>query len=84
MIQARYNGSFQRSQGRGNPNLKPEIKTEAEFGTDLEFFNRFTINATYYTNETKDLLVDVPLNGSSTYGSIYDNYNTKQRDRDRI
>jgi hypothetical protein len=29
-----------RSQGRGNPNLKPEIKTEAEFGTDLEFFNR--------------------------------------------
>jgi TonB-linked SusC/RagA family outer membrane protein len=73
-----YNGSFQRSQGRGNPNLKPEIKTEAEFGTDLEFFNRFTINATYYTNETKDLLVDVPLNGSSTYGSIYGNFATIQ------
>jgi hypothetical protein len=38
--------------GSGNLNLKPEIKTETEFGADLEFFRRFTINATYYTNET--------------------------------
>jgi hypothetical protein len=41
--------------GSGNLNLKPEIKTETEFGADLEFFRRFTINATYYTNETTRL-----------------------------
>jgi hypothetical protein len=44
-------------------NLKPEIKSEFELGTDLHFFKVLTINATYYSNETKDLLVQVPLNG---------------------
>ncbi|MFV8270595.1 SusC/RagA family TonB-linked outer membrane protein [Flavobacterium sp. GT2N3] len=73
-----YNGSFQRSATGGNPNLKPEIKTEFEVGTDLEFFNRIKLNATYYTNETKDLLVDVPLNGSSTFSSLYGNFATIQ------
>jgi TonB-linked SusC/RagA family outer membrane protein len=71
-----YNGSFQRSATGGNPNLKPEIKTEFEVGADLEFFNNVKINATYYSNETKDLLVDVPLNGSSTFGSLYGNFAT--------
>ena len=73
-----YNGSFQRSATGGNPNLKPEIKTEFEVGTDLEFFNRIKLNATYYTNETKDLLVDVPLNGSSTFSTLYGNFATIQ------
>ncbi|MGO4906110.1 SusC/RagA family TonB-linked outer membrane protein [Flavobacterium sp. W20_MBD1_R3] len=73
-----YNGSFQRSATGGNPNLKPEIKTEFEIGTDLEFFNRIKLNATYYTNETKDLLVDVPLNGSSTFSTLYGNFATIQ------
>ena len=73
-----YNGSFQQSGTKGNPNLKPEIKTEIEFGADLEFFSRIKLTATYYTNETKDLLVDVPLNGSSTFSSIYGNFATIQ------
>jgi len=73
-----YAGSFQRSAAGGNPNLKPEIKTEFEFGADLEFFRKIKINATYYTNETKNLLVDVPLNGSSTFSSIYGNFATIQ------
>ncbi len=73
-----YNGSFQRSATGGNPNLKPEIKTEFEVGADLEFFKRINLNLTYYTNETKDLLVDVPLNGSSTYSSLYGNFATIQ------
>lgn len=42
-----------------------------EVGLDLQFFKALTINATYYSNETKDLLVNVPLNGSSTYSSLY-------------
>jgi TonB-linked SusC/RagA family outer membrane protein len=73
-----YNGSFQQSGTRGNPNLKPEIKTEFEIGTDIEFFSALQINATFYTNKTKDLLVDVPLNGSSTFSGVYGNFATIQ------
>ena len=73
-----YNGSFQQAGTGGNKNLKPEIKTEFEIGTDLQLFKRITLNATYYSNETKDLLVDVPLNGSSTYSSLYGNFATIQ------
>ena len=73
-----YNGSFQQSGTRGNPNLKPEIKTEMEFGTDLELLKKIKLTATYYTNETKDLLVNVPLNGSSTFNSAYGNSATIQ------
>jgi TonB-linked SusC/RagA family outer membrane protein len=73
-----YNGSFQQAGTGGNKNLKPEIKTEFELGADLQFFKRVTLNATYYSNETKDLLVDVPLNGSSTYSSLYGNFATIQ------
>jgi hypothetical protein len=32
--------SFSEISWKEEPNLKPEIKTEAEFGADLEFFNR--------------------------------------------
>jgi TonB-linked SusC/RagA family outer membrane protein len=73
-----YNGSFQQSGTRGNPNLKPEIKTEIELGTDLELFRKIKLTATYYSNETKDLLVNVPLNGSSTFNYAYGNSATIQ------
>jgi TonB-linked SusC/RagA family outer membrane protein len=73
-----YAGSLQQAAAGGNLNLKPEIKTEIEIGTDLQFFKRLTLNATYYSNETSDLLVSVPLNGSSTFSSLYGNYATIQ------
>jgi TonB-linked SusC/RagA family outer membrane protein len=73
-----YSGSFSQSDTGGNPNLKPEIKTEYEVGLDLQFFKRLNISATYYTNETKDLLVNVPLNGSSSFNQIYGNFATIQ------
>ena len=73
-----YNGSFQQAGTGGNKNLKPEIKTEFEIGTDLQFFKALSINATFYSNETKDLLVNVPLNGSSTYSTLYGNFATIQ------
>jgi TonB-linked SusC/RagA family outer membrane protein len=71
-----YAGSFQRSGSAGNENLKPEIKTEFEIGSDLQLFKRINLNATYYSNKTEDLLVNVPLNGSSTYNGILGNYAT--------
>ena len=69
-----YAGSFQQSNNGGNKKLKPEVKTEIEIGTDLEFFNRLKITATYYSNNTKDLLINKPLAGSSTYTNIYGNF----------
>ena len=69
-----YAGSFQQSNSGGNLNLKPELKTEIEIGTDLEFYNRLKLSATYYTNNTKDLLISAPLSGSSTFTSLYGNY----------
>lgn len=69
-----YSGSFQQSNSGGNLNLKPELKTEIEIGTDLEFYNRLKLSATYYTNNTKDLLISAPLSGSSTFTSLYGNY----------
>lgn len=71
-----YAGSFQQAASRGNENLKPEIKTEFEIGTDLQLFKRVTLNATFYSNKTEDLLVNVPLNGSSTFSSMYGNFAT--------
>jgi TonB-linked SusC/RagA family outer membrane protein len=69
-----YAGSFSQAGAGGNDKLKPEIKTEYEAGIDLQFYNRININATYYTNETNDLLVNVPLNGSSSFTSLYGNF----------
>ncbi len=52
----------------GNPNLKPEITSEFEIGTDLRFFNnRLGIDFTYYNKITTDLIYPVPLAYSSGY-----------------
>lgn len=73
-----YNGSFQQSNDGGNINLKPEIKTEKEIGLDFKLFKRITFSGTYYSNETKDLLINKKLPGSSTFTSIYGNFATIQ------
>jgi TonB-linked SusC/RagA family outer membrane protein len=73
-----YSGSFQHSTNGGNINLRPEVKTEIEFGLDFKLFQRLKLSTTYYTNETKDLLIDKALAGSSTFTSIYGNFATIQ------
>ncbi len=46
----------------GNPNVLPERQKEFEVGTDLGFFNgRFGLEATYYVQNTEDLLLNVEL-----------------------
>ena len=48
--------------GTGNPDLRPEISREFEFGFDAGFFGeRVGINYTYYNKRTNDALVSVPL-----------------------
>ncbi|NCO62798.1 MAG: SusC/RagA family TonB-linked outer membrane protein [Flavobacteriales bacterium] len=68
------NGGFVPSSSLGNPALKPERKKEFEFGTDLRFFNnKLNINATYYTNEISDILLNFPIAFSRGYSELFSN-----------
>ncbi len=69
-----FGGGFRLNDDLGNPNLKPEIKTEFEIGTDLKFFdNRFGLNFTYYKNQIDDILLDVTMSPSSGFNNQYRN-----------
>ncbi|NME67325.1 SusC/RagA family TonB-linked outer membrane protein [Flammeovirga aprica] len=69
-----YGGGFRRSDVSGNPNLKPEIKTEWEIGTDLRFLaDKGRLGVTYFQNETKDVLFNTELAPSSGYAGQYGN-----------
>ncbi len=71
---AQYGGGFRQSTQAGNPNIRPEIKTEYEIGTDLRFFkDRLTLNATYYQNVTSDLIVARSLASSSGFSTTISN-----------
>ena len=46
----------------GNTNLKPETISELEFGLETRLFkSRLTLDASYYTRTTNDLIVSRPL-----------------------
>lgn len=63
-------GGYVQSTTLGNGFLKPERKTEIEFGTDLRFFNdRVSLGATYYTNKTEDVILPVGLAASTGFVS---------------
>ncbi|KZS40743.1 SusC/RagA family TonB-linked outer membrane protein [Aquimarina aggregata] len=50
----------------GNPDLKPERLNEIEFGIESRFFkNRISLNTSYYSRITKDLIIDRPLDNST-------------------
>jgi TonB-linked SusC/RagA family outer membrane protein len=53
------------SDSLGNPDLKPEVSTERELGFEARFFDRFTLDATYYNNLTKDALISQPIAASA-------------------
>lgn len=57
-----------------NPDVKPELMTETEFGADLAFFkNRLGINLTIYQQKIEDLLLDRVLPPSAGGTSIVTN-----------
>lgn len=71
---AAFGGSYRVSGSKGNPDIRPEVKTEWEAGVDLRFLkDRLGVKFTYYNNHIKDLLYSVTLNPSSGYSSIYSN-----------
>ncbi|MGH9886636.1 MAG: TonB-dependent receptor domain-containing protein, partial [bacterium] len=50
----------------GNPNLKPEKSTETETGFDARLFNnRVNVEATYYSKQTTDALINLAIGPSS-------------------
>lgn len=65
---ATYGGGFARSAVKGNPDLKPERKSEFEIGADLRFFdNRLSLSGTYYQNKTKGAIFAVQVPASTGY-----------------
>jgi TonB-linked SusC/RagA family outer membrane protein len=57
----------------GNKNLKPEINTETEVGTDLEFFNRYGLNITYANSIIDGQILPVKAPTSSGFTSQWRN-----------
>tara|TARA_R110000787_G_scaffold279936_1_gene390338 strand:+ start:3400 stop:6624 length:3225 start_codon:yes stop_codon:yes gene_type:complete len=54
----------------GNPNIKPELFTELEYGLEAKLFSRLNLDFTYYTRVTEDLIINsapIPLStGAAT------------------
>jgi TonB-linked SusC/RagA family outer membrane protein len=53
----------------GNADLKPEKTSSFEIGTELGFFNnRFSLDFSYYKNNSKNQILSIPIPGSTGYG----------------
>ena len=67
---ALFGGGYRVDDDKGNESLKPEVKTETEFGFDFRMLDdRFSFGLTSYSNEIVDMLISVskaPSTGSDT------------------
>ena len=62
------------SDALGNPNLKPELHKEFEFGVEsVMFSNRLKFDVSIYEKTTKNLITDAPIDPSTGYTSTYIN-----------
>ncbi len=76
---AKLGGGFRVDDDQGDPDIKPEVKTEFEIGTDLRFFrDRLSFSATYYQNEIVDLIYSLPATPSSGVDTRYTNGGTME------
>ena len=58
----------------GNQGIEPETTTGLDIGADLAFFdNRVTLAATYYSEDTEDIIMDVPVPLSTGFTSRWAN-----------
>ena len=76
-----FNGiaGFVTSSGLANPTIKPESLLSREFGLELKFFNnRVNFDFTYYNNQNRDLLISVPVTGSTGFNGQYMNAATME------
>lgn len=57
-----FGGSYMLPTTANNPELKPEMVTSYEAGTELRFLrNKVGIDLTYYRNDSKNLILQVPI-----------------------
>ena len=57
-----------------DPNIKPETTSSAEFGLDLRFFeSRLKIDFSYYNQQSKNIILNLPVASSSGFRSLYTN-----------
>ena len=57
-----------------NPNLKAETVTGVEFGIDGKMFdNRLRFSATYYDQQSADLLVPIQVTAATGFTNVWDN-----------
>ena len=62
------------SNSAGNSELTPEFTREVSFGADLAFFNnRLTVDATVYNRNTRNVILFVPVSGTSGVTSTLKN-----------
>ena len=60
-----------------NPNLKPELLTEAEFGVEAHLFeNRIKMDLSLYNRTSKDQIIQRPLDPSTGYSATFINAGT--------
>ncbi len=62
----------------GNRNLKPEKTTEQDIGIDMIINDRYSVQLSYITQETKDLILAVPLPAVTGYSTQVVNTGTMQ------
>ena len=63
-----FAGSVTASTTLFNPSFKPEISTNYEAGLDLRMFsNRVGLDFTFYYNQTKNQILDAPIDASAGY-----------------
>ena len=60
----------------GNPDLKPAFSTEKEYGFNLNFLSRFTLEYSYSDKVTKDQIIQVPLSAAAGYRTQWQNAGT--------
>ena len=64
-----YGGGYEQSFLLGNKDIRPETKSELEFGFDLRFLqDRISLGATYFTNQVRDVIIPVSLAASTGFG----------------
>jgi TonB-linked SusC/RagA family outer membrane protein len=61
------------AQRLGNPDLRPEILTELELGTDLELFSRYALQVTYARSVAEDQILEVPVPAAAGFQTQWRN-----------
>lgn len=74
-----YNSTnaFMQSATAGARDLRPEMTTEFEIGTNIKLFNgRIDIDASYYNRDTKDQIFSLPIDPSTGFSTQVVNFGT--------